>query len=109
MYFFSFKGNARNWWKNATREEYNKKAQCMVKQYNEFPVGRGLSINGEFTLKENIADNGAIKEAFHAYNKYVQKYGEELKLPGLNYTPQQLFWISAAMVIIAVFIYCSIN
>ncbi|OTF77782.1 Neprilysin 2-like protein [Euroglyphus maynei] len=90
-------GNARNWWKNETKKHYNEKAQCMVKQYREYPLSRKLQINGELTLKENIADNGAIKEAYQAYEKYVSKFGEELLLPGLRYTSRQLFWIAAAM------------
>ncbi|XP_027199792.2 neprilysin-2-like [Dermatophagoides pteronyssinus] len=94
-------GNARNWWKNETKKHYNEKAQCMVKQYREYPLlsssSKLLQINGDLTLKENIADNGAIKEAYQAYEKYVSKFGEELLLPGLRYTSRQLFWIAAAM------------
>lgn len=70
----------------------------MVKQYREYSLPRKLQINGDLTLKENIADNGAIKEAYQAYEKYVSKFGEELLLPGLRYTSRQLFWIAAAMV-----------
>jgi neprilysin len=99
-YLISLIGNARNWWDNATRDEYNKKAKCMVQQYNDFELKGGYKINGDFTLKENIADNGAIKEAYRAYVKFVNKFGEEPLLPGLNYTQRQLFWISAAMVCI---------
>ncbi|OTF74273.1 hypothetical protein BLA29_003969 [Euroglyphus maynei] len=31
-----------------------------------------------------------------AYQEYVRDNGEEPSLPGLKYTPKQLFWISAA-------------
>lgn len=99
---FDDTGNARNWWKNETKKHYNEKAQCMIKQYRDYNLrtgsGSGLKINGDLTLKENIADNGAIKEAYQAYEKYVAQRGEELPLPGLKYTPKQLFWIAAAMV-----------
>lgn len=71
----------------------------MIKQYRDYELAKSLRINGDLTLKENIADNGAIKEAYQAYEKYVQKFGEELPLPGLKYSPRQLFWIAAAMVI----------
>lgn len=91
-------GNARNWWKNETKKHYNEKAQCMIKQYKDYELPTGLRINGDLTLKENIADNGAIKEAYQAYEKYVRKFGEEAPLPGLKYSPKQLFWIAAAMV-----------
>uniref|UniRef100_A0A1S4KS06 Peptidase M13 C-terminal domain-containing protein n=2 Tax=Ixodes scapularis TaxID=6945 RepID=A0A1S4KS06_IXOSC len=33
-----------------------------------------------------------------AYKKWVKENGPEAGLPGLKYTPQQLFWISAANV-----------
>lgn len=43
-----------------------------------------------------MADNGGMKCAYYAYKKWSRHHGEELQLPGLDYTPNQLFWISAA-------------
>lgn len=38
---------------------------------------------------------GGIKAAYGAYQQFVQQNGPEPILPNLNYTSNQLFWISA--------------
>jgi endothelin-converting enzyme len=47
---------------------------------------------------ENIADNGGLKAAYHAYLKWASENHEELPLPGLNLTHRQLFFLSFAQV-----------
>lgn len=59
-------------------------------------------MNGARTLGENIADVGGIKAAYAAYQRFAQTNGPEPVLPDLDYTPNQLFWISGAQ------IWCSI-
>lgn len=54
-----------------------------------------FQLNGINTQGENIADNGGVKESYIAYHRWVKKNGQEQKLPGLDYSPQQMFWISA--------------
>lgn len=70
----------------------------MIDQYGNFTDPEvNITLNGVTTQGENIADNGGLKEAYIAYQRWVQKYGDEAGLPGLqNYTSNQLFWISAA-------------
>jgi len=100
---FDSDGNYKNWWNNLTSEEFQKKTQCFVDQYNkyDFKVFDLLkdykgpkATNGTTTLNENIADNGGMREAWGAY-KLEQKEKEEKRLPGLeNYSSDQLFFMS---------------
>lgn len=53
-------------------------------------------LNGINTQGENIADNGGIKEAYYAYLKWTERNYVEPHLPGLDYSPRQMFWMSAA-------------
>lgn len=58
----------------------------------------GKSINGNQTLGENIADNGGLKAAYHAYLNLMMDKPEPPYLPGLPYNHKQLFFIAFAQV-----------
>ncbi|XP_058790778.1 neprilysin-2-like [Phymastichus coffea] len=88
-------GNLVNWWNPETFKKYRKRTECIVQQYSNYTLN-GLKLNGKNTQGENIADNGGIKEAYFAYEEYEKTHEQELGLPGLPYTPRQLFWINAA-------------
>ncbi|KAF5269286.1 hypothetical protein FQR65_LT02587 [Abscondita terminalis] len=90
-------GKLNNWWSNNTKISFMNKSQCVIDQYNEYTYKQfNLSINGTVTQGESIADNGAVKQSYNAYNTWTKKNGPEPQLPGLNYTSKQLFWISSA-------------
>lgn len=57
-----------------------------------------LQLNGINTRDERIADNGGIVAAYRAYKNWVASNGPEKMLPGINRTPEQMFWISFANV-----------
>ncbi|KAL7291511.1 hypothetical protein TKK_0014771 [Trichogramma kaykai] len=90
-------GNLDQWWAPQTKEKFLKKAECIIHQYDNYIDDRvGLKLNGINTQGENIADNGGIKEAYMAYKLWVERNGPEPRLPGLDYSPEQMFWVSAA-------------
>jgi predicted metalloendopeptidase len=61
-----------------------------------------LKVNGIATLRENIADNGGIREAYRAFKRLKARRGLDMlspRLPGLErYSPDQLFFIIYATV-----------
>ncbi|XP_037955581.1 neprilysin-3 [Teleopsis dalmanni] len=91
-------GNINSWWNKNSIERFNKKVECFEKQYSSYKVNE-RQLNGKQTLGENIADNGGLKAAYHAFLKTkANKKADTLKLPGLNLTHEQLFFISFARV-----------
>ncbi|XP_036392017.1 endothelin-converting enzyme 2b isoform X2 [Megalops cyprinoides] len=90
-------GNLRPWWQNSSVEAFKNRTECMVDQYSQYTIN-GEHINGKQTLGENIADNGGLKAAYHAYKSWVQANGEEKRLPAVGLTNDQLFFVGFAQV-----------
>ncbi|KAK0070796.1 hypothetical protein PV325_014051, partial [Microctonus aethiopoides] len=53
-------------------------------------------VNGTLSRFENIAEYVGVKMSYYAYKNWSSQHEPELILPGLNYTPSQMFWISYA-------------
>lgn len=93
-------GNLHKWWNNETIDKFNEKTNCIVAQYSQYNVS-GKSLNGRQMLGENIADNGGLKAAYHAYLNVMKNATlalDMLPLPGVNLTHRQLFFVSFAQV-----------
>ncbi|XP_021915643.1 endothelin-converting enzyme homolog isoform X4 [Zootermopsis nevadensis] len=90
-------GNLHQWWNNKTIAKFKERTECVVDQYSNYEVNN-KHLNGRQTLGENIADNGGLKAAYHAYLKWASTHHEELPIPGLNLTHRQLFFLSFAQV-----------
>ncbi|KAH9503343.1 hypothetical protein Btru_072783 [Bulinus truncatus] len=88
-------GSTRPWWKPETLSIFNNKSQCFVDQYNEYQFN-GEQLKGLQTLAENIADNGGIRIAYYAFKKWKEENEEELPLPEIGLTHDQLFFLSFA-------------
>ncbi|XP_072173719.1 endothelin-converting enzyme 1-like [Diadema setosum] len=94
---FDLEGNLRDWWGNVSAEAYENETVCMVDQYSAYKVG-SHHLNGEYTLAENIADNGGLKIAYQAYQVWRQSHNETRQLPSLGLTDDQLFFLGFSQV-----------
>ncbi|XP_075238169.1 neprilysin-4-like isoform X2 [Lycorma delicatula] len=93
-------GNLHRWWKDEEIQNFHERAQCLIEQYSKYVVQEvGISLDGINTQGENIADNGGIKQAFRAYQKWLSIHSDEDEtLPGMNATGYQLFFLNFAQV-----------
>ena len=64
---FDGDGVLRNWWTDEDRQEFEARTARLVEQYNGFQPFDDLSVNGEFTLGENIGDLGGLSIGLLAY------------------------------------------
>lgn len=92
-------GNMENWWTPEDSEEFAKLAQGLVDQYSAVEVLPGLNANGQYTLGENIADQGGLRIAYTAFLDSQKKKGvdiesEDALIDGL--TPLQAFYMNFA-------------
>ncbi len=64
---FDGDGNLRDWWTQADREEFDRRAGLLATQYDTYKPFSDMNVNGKFTLGENIGDLGGLAVAYHAY------------------------------------------
>ena len=79
---FNGKGMMEEWWDASVATEFDERAQCVVKQYDQFKVTDGSPVNGKLTLGENIADLGGIKQAYLAYMDWQKQNNESSETTG---------------------------
>jgi putative endopeptidase len=62
-------GNLNNWWTDLDREEFEKRANKLIAQYEELrPLeAPDVHVNGALTIGENIGDLGGLTIAYKAY------------------------------------------
>lgn len=92
-------GNFRSWWNLETKKSFSIRSQCFIEQYESIMDSQiNVTLNGKSTLSENIADNGAIKTAYKAYQYYkLRQSKDDQYLPGLEkFSSNQMYWIKSA-------------
>ena len=91
---FDAEGNLRDWWTKGVAAEFDRRAECVVGQFDGYTAVDDVKLNGKLTLGENIADLGGLKLAFSAYQ--ASRAGKAPEPPAAGFTPEQAFFISYA-------------
>ncbi len=88
------KGNLNEWWTPQDVDAFNSRTKILVDHFNKIEVLPGLMANGQFTLGENIADNGGLHIAFQAMKK-AEQGKKDAKIDG--FTQEQRFFLAYAL------------
>lgn len=91
---FDATGNLRNWWSPFDETEFTKRSNMIVRQFSEFKVLDSLTVNGEATQGENIADLGGVLLGYTAFKK-TEQYKSGKLINGL--TPDQRYFLGYAL------------
>ena len=91
---FDADGNLRDWWSPPVGAEFDKRAACVQKQYDDYVPVDDLHIKGKLTLGENIADLGGLKLSYAAFQRGEKEHPATPTLAG--FTPDQQFFLGFA-------------
>ncbi len=91
-HLFDGAGNMRDWWKPEDAKLYDQRAACFVRQYSRYKAVDDLTVDGQLTLGENIADNGGLQLAHRAFQTEHPKEGTTID----GFTPEQRFFLGWA-------------
>lgn len=86
-------GNKADWWTARDDSAFRARAQVMIDQYNTFMPLDGLHVNGERSLRENMADLVGLRVNLDAF-KTTKQFKENERIGG--FTPLQRFFLSYA-------------
>jgi len=92
---FDAHGNLRDWWTAQDAKNFNARAMCIEKQFDNYVVEGDLHENGKLVLGESIADLGGLTIAYNALEKDLKGKPRRI-IDGL--TPEQRFFIAYAQV-----------
>lgn len=99
---FDGEGNRVNWWTPNDREEFEKRANRLVEQFNAYapiPGRPDLHVDGKLTLGENIADLGGVNTAYDALVAELAKKGGGDKIKGIvGFNDTQRFFLNYARI-----------
>lgn len=90
---FDKDGNMNDWWTEQDSKQFTATAKKLADQYSAIRINENTMANGEFTLGENIADQGGLLMAYLAFSK-TEQARRAVAIEG--FTPAQRFFIGYA-------------
>jgi predicted metalloendopeptidase len=87
------RGVREDWWTPDEVAEYERRAEAVVEQYDQFVVIDTIRQNGRRTLDENISDIGGLRIAYLAFLRSMER--ESMRTVD-GYTPEQRFFLAFA-------------
>jgi endothelin-converting enzyme/putative endopeptidase len=91
---FDAEGNLRDWWTAPVNAEFERRASCVEKQFDDYTAVDEVHVKGKLTLGENIADLGGIKLSYTAFERSEKEHPATPNLGG--FTPEQQFFLGFA-------------
>ncbi|KRY57124.1 Neprilysin-2 [Trichinella britovi] len=87
-----------NWWTAENKLRFTNITDCLSNDYEQYCYPHlNLCVNGQRTANENLADLVGLSIAYAAYRNWTTAQGEaEPSLPLVDFTPEQLFFLSYA-------------
>ncbi len=91
---FDADGNLKDWWSKSVNEEFERRADCVKRQFDGYVVLGDAKVNGKLTLGENIADLGGVKLAYKALA--ASRANEPKNAPRGEFSSEQEFFLGFA-------------
>lgn len=91
---FDEHGNLHNWWSKEDEEQFKKRSDVLVQQFNMMMPVDTFHINGRQSLGENLADLGGLLLGVDAFKK-TEAFKKNELISGL--TPMQRFFMGYAL------------
>ncbi|MDE2482856.1 MAG: M13 family metallopeptidase [bacterium] len=92
---FDLNGNLADWWTPQDAKAFDKRAQCIVDQFNKLSPAAGVKENGKLVEGEAIADLGGLTIAYKAFERWQASHPRRI-IDG--FTPEQRFFLGWAHV-----------
>jgi putative endopeptidase len=86
-------GRAQNWWTDADQREFQKRAQCIMDQYEDYSIEPGVHHHGKLVLNEALGDQAGVHFAYVALKRSMATH----PVPMVDgFTPEQQFFLAWA-------------